>query len=44
MAFGGFLAILDKRYRRKKVISKVEKTSLVFPEVDKLSTSNEGSA
>jgi cytochrome c-type biogenesis protein CcmF len=44
MAFGGFLAILDKRYRRKKVIIKVENTSLVSPEVDKLSSSNAGRA
>jgi len=44
MGIGGFLAILDKRYRRKKVMNKAEKASLVAPAVDTLATINEGNA
>jgi cytochrome c-type biogenesis protein CcmF len=42
MSIGGFLAILDKRYRRKKVIKTAKKSSLATPDVDKLVTSKEG--
>ena len=44
MGIGGFLAILDKRYRRKKVMTKAEKDSSRAAAVDKLATSNEGNA
>jgi cytochrome c-type biogenesis protein CcmF len=44
MGIGGFLAILDKRYRRKKVVAKAEKTSLLTPAADKLAANNEGHA
>jgi len=44
MAIGGFLAILDKRYRRKKTVNTTEQTSLTTTSVEKLATTNEGNA
>ena len=44
MSFGGFLAILDKRYRRKKVSNTTKSKSINTASADKLATNNQGNA